>query len=152
MLQFKIMWIFWFLKMIKINDFSFSMPSLLVASFTFGYCRCLLLCVCQSVCQLLACPRDNSGSVQARITKFGPKVQNYLVKVPVVLWSYPSWPSRSNLRSKWKFTLFQAFSHHNSSPTQARIAKFGPEVQNTSVKIPVVLRSDWLWPSSPNLT
>ena len=42
-----------------------------------GYCRCLRLCVrvsvCLFVCQSLACPRDNSGPVQARIAKFGPK-------------------------------------------------------------------------------
>ena len=46
----------------------------------FGYCHglrlcvCLSVCVCESVCQSLACPRDNLGPVQARITKFGPKV------------------------------------------------------------------------------
>ena len=40
----------------------------------FGYCRCLRLSVCVSVRvrQPPACPRDNSSSVQARITKFGP--------------------------------------------------------------------------------
>ena len=40
----------------------------------FGYCRCLRLSVCVSVCvgQPLACPRDNSWPVSARITKFGP--------------------------------------------------------------------------------
>ena len=40
----------------------------------FGYCRCLRLsvCVCPSVCQSRACPRDNSWPVSARITKFGP--------------------------------------------------------------------------------
>ena len=41
--------------------------------------------VCLSVCQSLACPRDNSGPVQARIAKFGPKMQKTLVKVPIVL-------------------------------------------------------------------
>ena len=40
----------------------------------FGYCRCLRLWVCQSVCQSLVCPHDNPGPVQARMTKFGPKV------------------------------------------------------------------------------
>ena len=30
----------------------------------------------------------------------------------------------------------------NSSPIQARVTKFGPEVQTTLVKIPIVLRSD----------
>ena len=48
-------------------------------------CVCVSVCVCQSMCQSLACPRDNSGPVQARITKFGPKMQNTLVKVPIVL-------------------------------------------------------------------
>ena len=57
----------------------------------FGYCHRLRLCVCVSVCvcvtlcQSLACPRDNSGPVQARIAKFGPKMQKTLVKAPIVL-------------------------------------------------------------------
>ena len=51
--------------------------------FTRGYGRCQRLCVYQS----LACPRNNSGSVQARITKIEPKMQNTLVKVLIVfLW------------------------------------------------------------------
>ena len=40
---------------------------------------------CLCVYQSLACSRDNSGPVQARITIFGPKIQNALVKVPIVL-------------------------------------------------------------------
>ena len=99
----------------------------------FGYCRCLRLCVCLSVCQSLACPRDNSGSVQARITQFEPKMQRTLVKVPIVLWTDRPWLSRSNLTWKSKFTPFCACPHHNSSST--RIIKFGPEVQSNSVKI-----------------
>ena len=47
-------------------------------------CVCVCLSVCLSVCQSLACPRDNSGPVQAGI-KFGPKMQKTLVKVPIVL-------------------------------------------------------------------
>ena len=107
----------------------------------FGYCRCLHLCVCVclSVCQSLACPRNNSGPVQARISKFGPKMQKTLVKVPIVLWTDRPWPSRSNLTWNSKFTPFWACSHHNSPPIQARITKFRPEVQNTLVKIPIVL-------------
>ena len=31
------------------------------------------------------CPRDNSLAIQARTTKFGPEVQNTLVKIPIVL-------------------------------------------------------------------
>ena len=98
------------------------------------------------------CPRHNSAPVQARITKFGPKMQNTLVKVPIVLGGNQPWPSRSNLRSKSKFTPFWACPHHNSSPIQARITKFRPEVQNTLVKIPIILGGNWPWPSRSNLT
>ena len=57
----------------------------------FGYCLCLCLsvCVCVSICvcvrQTRACPRHNSSRVQSRTTKFGQKMQNNLVKVPIVL-------------------------------------------------------------------
>ena len=40
-----------------------------------------------------------------------------------------------------------ACPHENSSPVQARIAKCWPEVQNTLVKILIVLEIDWCWSS-----
>ena len=39
---------------------------------------------------------DNSSSVQARISKLGPEVQNALVKHPIVLWGDWPWPTRLN--------------------------------------------------------
>ena len=111
---------------------------------------CVCLSVCLSVCQSLACPHDNSGPIQARITKFGPKMQKTLVKVPIVLWT--DQPSRSNLIWKSKFTPFWACPHHNSPPIQAKITKFGPEVQTTLAKIPIVLWGNWPWPSRSNMT
>ena len=98
------------------------------------------------------CPHDNSSPVQARITKFGPKMQNTLVKVTIVLGANQPWPSRSHLRSKSKFSPFWACPHHNSSSIQAKITKFGPEVKNTLVKIPIVLVGNWSRPSRSNLT
>ena len=112
---------------------------------------CVSLCVCQSVCQSLACPSDNSGPVQARVAKFGPKMQKTLVKVPIVLGGNWPWHSRSNLTSKSEFTHFWAYPDHNSSPIQVRITKFGPEVQNSLVKVPVILGGNWPWPSRSNL-
>ena len=59
----------------------------------FGYCRCLRLfvcvcvSVCQSVCPSLACPCHNSRPVSVRTTKFGPRVQNNLVRYCFVEWS-----------------------------------------------------------------
>ena len=60
-------------------------------------CVCVCPCVCQFVCQSLACLLDDSGPVQARITKFRPKMQKTLVKVPIVLGGNWPWPLRSNL-------------------------------------------------------
>ena len=114
------------------------------------------VCVCVSLCVNYPC--DNSGPVPVKITKFGPKVQNALVKVFIILWSDRPWGSRPSLTYKSKFTPFWAFPHHNSSspiqaigstnldqtvcqslacprdnsgPVQARITRFGPKVQNT---------------------
>ena len=41
----------------------------------------VIACVCGSVCvyQSPDCPHDNSSPIQARITKFGPEMQNTLV-------------------------------------------------------------------------
>ena len=64
----------------------------------FGYCRCLRVCVCVrvSVRQSSACPCNNSSTVQARITKFGPEMEKTLVKIPIILWDDWPWTSRSN--------------------------------------------------------
>ena len=85
----------------------------------FGYCHRLRLCVCPcvrvSVYQSLACPRDNSSAVHARITKFGWETQNTLVKMPIIFGGDWPWPSRSNLTWKSKFTSFWACPHDNFS-------------------------------------
>ena len=39
-----------------------------------------------------------------------------------------------------------------SSLVQARITKFGPEVQHNLVKIPIVIWDNWPWPSRSNYT
>ena len=115
----------------------------------------IVACVCQSVRPSVTkfVHMITHHPFQARLTNFGPKMQNTLVKVPIVLGGNRPWPSRSNLRlQKSKFTPFWACPHHNSSPIQARITKFGPEVQNTLVKIPKDLGGNWPWPSRSSLT
>ena len=89
---------------------------------TFVYCRCPCLCVHVSV-RHQVCPRDIAWTVQARITKFDPEMQNKLLKIPIVLWDIWPWPSRSNWTPKSKFTPFLAYLLHYSSPIQARITK-----------------------------
>ena len=62
-------------------------------------CVCLCVCVCVYVCvrQSSGCPDDNLSPAQATITKFGPEVQNTLIKIPIVFGVHWPWPSRSNL-------------------------------------------------------
>ena len=106
---------------------------------------CVSVCVC--ACQSLSCPRDNSGPIQARIAKFGPKMQKTLVKVPIVLGGNWPWPSRSNWTSKSEFTPFWACPDHYSPPILVRISKFGQQMHFTTVKIPVNSGLDWPWTS-----
>ena len=106
---------------------------------------CVRVCVC--VWQSRACPRDNSSPIQARITKFGPEMQNTLVWVLIVFGDDRPWSSRSNLTWKSNFTSFWACSHHYSSAIQARITKFGPKMHLSTVKIPTNFGLDWLWSS-----
>ena len=104
-------------------------------------CVCVSVCVCQS----WACPHDNSPLVQARITKFGTKMQKILVKVPIVFGDDRSRPSRSNLTWKSNFTSFWACPPHNSSAVRARITKFGPKMHLSTVKIPINFGLDWFY-------
>ena len=76
----------------------------------FGYCCSQCLCVHLSTCQSGACPHDNLWPFQTRMTKFGPKVQNTWVTVPIVLGGDWPRPSRSNVTLKSNFTQFWASS------------------------------------------
>ena len=113
----------------------------------FGYCRCLRVCVCLCVRQSWACPSDNSSTVQARITKFGPERQNTLVKIPIVFWGNWPWPSKSNLTSNSKLTTFWVCPNHYSPPILVRISKLGQEMHFSTVNIPVNSGLDWPWTS-----
>ena len=122
---------------------------IVVACVCVSVCPCVRVSVC--VCQSRACPHDNSLLVQARITKFGTKVQKTLVKVPIVFGDDGPWPSRSNLTWKSNFTSFWACPPHNSSAVQARITKFRSKMHLSTVKIPINFGQDWFW-SSPSFS
>ena len=80
------MYIYAFMLFSFLPEASFALRVLsLPASVCVCVCVSVCLSVCPPVCQSLACPRGNPGPVQARIAKFGPKMQKTLVKVPIVL-------------------------------------------------------------------
>ena len=93
------------------------------------------------------CPSDNSSTVHARITKFGPEKQNTLVKIPIVFWGNWPWPPKSNLTSNSKLTPFWACPNHYSPPILVRISELGQEMHLSTVKIPVNSGLDWPWTS-----
>ena len=47
---------------------------------------CVCVCVRVSDRQSSACPCNNSSTVQARITKFGPEMEKTLVKISIIFW------------------------------------------------------------------
>ena len=97
----------------------------------FGYYRFLCLSVCPGVLvcvyKSLVCPRDNSGLVQARITKCDQRLKITCLR-SLLLWRQSTLNFNVKLNLKSKFTAFWGCSHHNSSPVEARITKFEREL------------------------
>ena len=120
----------------------------------FGYCRCLGLSVC--VCVRPCVNHELVRAITHDPFQLGSPNLGHRCKRPwlisLLFWGgHWPWPSRSNFASKSKFTPFWACLRDNISPVQARATKFGPEVLNTLVKIPVVLGVDWAWHVKLNL-
>ena len=97
----------------------------------FRYYRCLRPSVRHQVCA-----RDKSSSLQVRLTKFGSKMQNTLVRFPIVLRGNQPWNSRSNLtksqivclRHYWKYITTIKFpgSHEYIGCLTGMIASWSP--------------------------
>ena len=68
-----------------------------------------------------------------------------LVKILIVLWGDWPWLSRLNLTLNSKFTPIWNCLRNNLSSIEARTTKFGQEMQNTLVNIPIVLEIDSHW-------
>ena len=114
-------------KMFPFDDIMMIIRIVFITPDQFWLPGIVVACVRPSVLHQV-CPRDSSSPGQVRLTKFGPKMQNTLVKVPIVLGSNRPWPPRSHLTLKSKFIPFWACPHHNSSSIQARITNFGLEM------------------------
>ena len=112
------------------------------------YCRCLRPSISPSV-RHQVCPRDNSTP------KLGSPNLDHRCKRPwlrsLLFWGWLTLTFKVKFNFNSKFTPFSACPCDNSSPVQARATKFGPEVQNTLVKIPIVLEVDWAWHVKFNL-
>ena len=118
-----------------------------VLSLPASVCPYVCVSVRYSVCQPSACPRDNLWCSQARITKLVSEVQNTLIKIPIVLvaieldlqrqiWlKNPNWPH---------FELVRTITHHLFKLGSPNL---NPQMQNTSIKLPIVWGVDWCWSS-----
>ena len=77
----------------------------------FGYCRCLHLSVRVTIrTSTLACLPNNLLPIQARITKFGPAVQNVFVKIPFVLVVHVQ--GQISLKNPPHFVFVRMINHH----------------------------------------
>ena len=116
----------------------------------FGYCRCLRLCVSLCVNHLLvrAITRDpfKLGSPNLKHRCKRPWLRCLLFWGVIDL--YLQGQICLHSQNLPNFELVRAITHH---PVQARTTKFRPEVQNTLIKIPVVLGVDWAWHVKLNL-
>ena len=94
----------------------------------FGCCRCLRLSVCLRVNHLLvrAITRD---AFKLGSPDLDQRCKRHWLRSLLFFGLFDLWPTRSNLTWNSKFTPFWASPHHNSPPIQAKITKFGPEVQ-----------------------
>ena len=124
------------------------------AIFTWGqfWPQCVWRCLCVWACvRACACEGQLPPKTIETLTKvfcsFGP---NFVI----LAWTGPelSRGQASDWYTHTHTSPFWACPHHNSLPIQARIAKFGPKVQNSLVKILIVWGGNWPWPSSSNLT
>ena len=108
----------------------------------FGYSRCLRLAVRPSVTKFVRAITDHPF-------KLGSPNLDHRCKRPwlrsVLFWGWLTLTFKVKCNFKSKFTPFWVIQRDNSSPVQAKATKFGPEVLNTLVKIPVVLGIDWAW-------
>ena len=93
-------------------------------------CLCVLVCVCINYLLVRAITRG--------LFKLGSPNLDLRCKRPWLR-------SLLFLTSKSKLTPFWACPRNNVTPVQARTTKFGPDVENTLVKIPIVLEVDWAW-------
>ena len=110
---------------------------------------CVCLSVCLSVNHLLLIAITQKP-FKLGSPNLGERCQSSWLR-SLFLWIDRTWSSRSYITWKSKFTLFWACPHHNSSPHQTRITKFGPDLQNTLDKIPIVYGGNRPWPSMSNL-
>ena len=129
-------------KLVESHVFSITgfYPRLVLA---FGYCRCLRLsvCVCVTVCVCVRQPRAPNLDKRCKTTWLRSLLFLFGVFFFFFFFFFFS-----------EFTLFWACPQHNSLPIQARLTKFGLELQNSLVMILIVLSGNWLWLSRSNLT
>ena len=113
-------------------------PSGIVAS-------CVCLCVCPSVRQSHACPRDNSSPVSARITKFERCKRPWLRSLLFCGTIDHDLQGQIELRQNLPhFEIFHAITHQQ---LKLQFSKFGTKMHLSTVQIPANFGLDWNWSS-----
>ena len=83
-----------------------------VACVYVSVCMCVFVCVFVCVCiWITSYPHNSLSPVLGGITKFGPQVQNTLLKITIVVWVDWSWPSWSNFQKRVCVVLQRLITH-----------------------------------------
>ena len=103
---------------IRVNIVDYFLPEasfgLRVLSLPASVCLCVCVSVCPCMYQSQACPHDNSPLVQARITKFGTKLQRPCLRSLLFCgWSISTFKVKFNLKVKIlpHFDLVRPITH-----------------------------------------
>ena len=115
----------------------------------FRYCHRLRLCACPCVCVSVCVNHLLVHAITRDLFKLGSPNLDHRCKRPW-LRSLLFWGVIDHDLQGQNLPHFELV-RTNSLPIQARITKFGPEVENNLVKIPIVLGGNWPWPSRSNL-
>ena len=95
----------------------------------------------------LACQRDNSSQIWARLTKFAPNMHLGILSASIENEGHWPWTSRSFWQFWFRILVNLACLRDDSSQIWARITKFAPNMHLEILLAGVENEGHWPWPS-----
>ena len=115
-------------------------------------CVCVCVCACVRLSILPCVNHELVHAITHHLHKLGSPNLDHRCKRPCLRsLLFLGWLTLTfKVKFNFKVKIYSMLSLSAWSPVQARITKFGPEVQNTLNKIPIIFGVDWAWRSNLN--